>query len=101
MQEIADLSGIVIGHGTATLEETAYFLNLTLKVPVPVVIVGLAASVERLVHRRSLNLVAAIRAAASPESAGRGVLVVLNDEIQAAREVTKDLDLPSADLSNT
>ena len=46
-----DLAGIVIGHGTATLEETAYMLNLTLKVPLPVVVVGVAAAVQRAVVR--------------------------------------------------
>src|SRR5216684_4235040 len=87
--EIPDLGGIVIGHGTASLEETAYFLNLTLKVGVPVVIVGSQRPLSGLASDAAMNLVAAVRAAASPASAGRGVLVVLNDEIQAAREVTK------------
>jgi L-asparaginase len=84
-----DLGGIAIGHGTASLEETAYFLNLTLKVGVPVVIVGSQRPLSGLASDAAMNLVAAVRAAASPASAGRGVLVVLNDEIQAAREVTK------------
>ena len=86
---IADLAGIVIGHGTATLEETAYFLNLTLKVPVPVVLVGAQRPPSALSSDAGLNLVNAIRVAASPEARGMGVLVVLNDEVQAAREVTK------------
>jgi len=89
VRENPDLSGIVIGHGTATLEETAYFLNLTLKVAVPVVIVGSQRPLSGLSTDAAMNLVAAIRTAASPASRGRGVLVVLNDEIQAAREVTK------------
>jgi L-asparaginase len=89
VRENPDLAGIVIGHGTATLEETAYFLNLTLKVAVPVVIVGSQRPLSGLASDASMNLVAAIRTAASPASRGRGVLVVLNDEIQAAREVTK------------
>jgi L-asparaginase len=84
-----DLCGIVIGHGTASLEETAYFLNLTLKVQVPVVIVGSQRPLSGLASDAATNLVAAARVAASPTSAGRGVLVVLNDEIQAARDVTK------------
>jgi L-asparaginase len=87
--EIADLAGIVIGHGTATLEETAYFLSLTLKVAVPVVIVGSQRPLSGLSTDAGLNLINAVRTAASPASRGRGVLVVLNDEIQAAREVTK------------
>jgi L-asparaginase len=89
VRENPDLAGIVIGHGTATLEETAYFLNLTLKVPVPVVIVGSQRPLSGLSSDAAMNLIAAIRTAACPESRGRGVLVVLNDEIQAAREVTK------------
>lgn len=84
-----DIAGIVIGHGTATLEETAYFLNLTVKVPVPVVVVGAQRPSSSLSSDAGMNLVNAIRTAASPEARGMGVLVVLNDEIQAAREVTK------------
>jgi L-asparaginase len=87
--EHADLAGIVIGHGTATLEETAYALSLTLKVSVPVVVVGSQRPASALSTDAGLNLVNAIRVAACPEAAGLGVLVVLNDEIQAAREVTK------------
>jgi L-asparaginase len=84
-----ELAGIVIGHGTATLEETAYILNLTLKVAVPVVLVGSQRPSSALSTDAGLNLVNAIRVAASPEALGMGVLVVLNDEIQAARDVTK------------
>jgi L-asparaginase len=83
------LAGIVIGHGTATLEETAYFLNLTLKVSVPVVVVGAQRPSSALSSDAGMNLVNAIRVAASPDARGLGVLVVLNDEIHAAREVTK------------
>jgi L-asparaginase len=89
VRETPDLAGVVIGHGTATLEETAYFLNLTLKVPVPVVVVGSQRPLSGLASDAATNLVAAVRTAASPASVGRGVLVVLNDEIQAARDVTK------------
>jgi L-asparaginase len=87
--EHTDLAGIVIGHGTATLEETAYFLNLALTVSVPVVLVGAQRPSSALSTDAGLNLVNAIRVAASPEARGMGVLVVLNDEIQAAREATK------------
>jgi L-asparaginase len=85
----ADLAGIVIGHGTATLEETAYMLHLTVKVPVPVVLVGAQRPSSALSTDAGLNLVNAIRVAASPDARGLGVLVLLNDEIHAAREVTK------------
>lgn len=84
-----DLAGIVIGHGTASLEETAYALNLTVKVAVPVVLVGSQRPASALGTDAGMNLVAAVRTAASPASRGLGVLVVMNDEIQAAREVTK------------
>lgn len=87
--EHADLAGIVIGHGTATLEETAYFLNLTLKVKVPVVLVGAQRPSSALSSDAGMNLVNAIRVAASTDARGQGVLAVLNDEIHAAREVTK------------
>ncbi|WEK05281.1 MAG: asparaginase [Candidatus Devosia phytovorans] len=89
MAETKDLAGIVIGHGTATLEETAYALGLTLKVSIPVVIVGSQRPLSGLGSDASMNLVNAVRVAADPESLGRGVLVLLNDEIHAAREVTK------------
>ena len=84
-----DLAGIVIGHGTATLEETAYALNLTLKLAVPVVLVGSQRPLSGLSSDAHANLLAAVRVAADPASRGRGVLVVLNDEIQAARDVAK------------
>lgn len=84
-----DLAGIVIGHGTASLEETAYFLGLTLTVSIPVVVVGSQRPMSGLSTDARMNLVNAVRTAASPASVGRGVLVLLNDEIHAAREVTK------------
>lgn len=83
------LTGVVVTHGTATLEETAYFLNLTLKVDLPVVVVGAQRPPTGLSTDAALNLVNAIRVAATPAARGLGVLTLLNDEIQAAREVTK------------
>lgn len=83
------LDGIVITHGTATLEETAYFLNLTLQVELPIVVVGAQRPATGLSGDGNLNLVNAIRVAGSPHARGLGVLVVLNDEVHAAREVTK------------
>ncbi len=91
-QAVADhpgLAGIVIGHGTASLEETAYMLNLAVKVSIPVVVVGSQRPPSALGSDAGPNLVAALRTAASPAARGMGVLVVLNDEIHAAREVTK------------
>jgi L-asparaginase len=89
VKEVPNLNGIVVTHGTATLEETAYFLNLTLHVDVPVVLVGSQRPASALSTDAGMNLVNAIRTAAAADSRGLGVLVVLNDEIQAAREVTK------------
>jgi len=83
------LAGVVITHGTATLEETAYFLNLTLKVDATVVLVGAQRPATGLSSDAGLNLLNAVRVAGAPEARGLGVLVLLNDEIQAAREVTK------------
>ncbi len=87
--ETPDLAGIVIGHGTASLEETAFFLNLTLDVDVPVVLVGSQRPASALSTDAGMNLVNAVRTAASPAARGMGVLVLLNDEIHAARDVTK------------
>ena len=85
-----DLDGIVITHGTATIEETAYLLSLTLPDDgMPVVVTGAQRPFTGLSTDAHMNLVAACRAAGDPASRGRGVLVVLNDEIHAAREVTK------------
>jgi L-asparaginase len=87
--EDPSLAGIVIGHGTGTMEETAYFLSLTLKVRIPVVMTGSQRPASALSGDGPLNLINAVRTAASPDARGLGVLVLLNDEIHAAREVTK------------
>jgi L-asparaginase len=84
-----DIEGIVITHGTDTVEETAYFLNLTIKVSVPVVLVASQRPPNGMGTDAGINIVQAIRAAASPLSRGKGVLLVLNDEIHAARDVSK------------
>ena len=89
IKEHEDLAGIVVLHGTASLEETAYFLHLTLKVNVPVVLVGAQRPASALSTDAGMNLANAIRTAASPQARGLGVLALLNDEIQCAREVTK------------
>ena len=81
--------GIVITHGTATLEETAYFLHLTVKSERPVVLTGAMRPPTAVGTDADLNLLDAVRLAASPEAAGRGVLTILNNEIQSARDVTK------------
>ena len=83
------VAGVVITHGTSTIEETAYFLNLTVRHDRPVVLVGAQRPPTAMSADGPLNLVNAVRVAACPESVGRGVLVVLNDEINGARDVTK------------
>ena len=75
--------------GTDTLEETAYFLNLTVRSDKPVVVVGSMRNPSTLGYEGAANLLEGFRVAADPQSRGKGVLVVLNDEINAAREVTK------------
>jgi L-asparaginase len=84
-----DLAGFVVTHGTASLEETAYALGLVLKVAQPVVLVGAQRPSSAVGADGPANLIAGLRVAASPEARGHGVLVVLNDEIHAARDVTK------------
>lgn len=83
------LDGVVITHGTATLEETAYFLNLTHRSAVPIVLVGSQRPFNATSSDASLNLVNAVRVAGSEIARGLGVLIVMNDEIHAAREVAK------------
>ncbi|MBI4183737.1 MAG: asparaginase [Proteobacteria bacterium] len=83
------VDGIAVTHGTATLEETAYFLHLAAKVSIPVVVVGAQRPPNGLSTDAGLNLVNAIRVAAAPAARGLGVLVAMNDEVQSAREVTK------------
>src|SRR5215831_17582999 len=88
-RELPAVAGFVIPHGTATLEETAFFLNLTLASPQPVVLVGAQRPASALGSDAGMNLVNALRVAGSAEAHGKGVLVVLNDEIHAARDVVK------------
>ena len=91
-QQLADdvsASGVAVTHGTATLEETAYFLNLTVRDSRPVAITGAMRPPSAMGTDADNNLLDAIRIASSPNSAGRGALVVLNNEIQSARDVTK------------
>jgi L-asparaginase len=84
-----DVDGIVITHGTDTIEETAYFLNLVVKSRKPVVIVGAMRPSTAISADGPVNLYNAATLAASEEAVGKGVLVVLNDEINGARDVTK------------
>ena len=88
-KEDPGVAGIVVTSGTDTLEELAYFLNLTVRSAKPVVVVGSMRNPSTLGYEGAANLLEGFRVAASPAAGGRGVMVVLNDEINAAREVTK------------
>lgn len=87
--EAANFDGVVITHGTDTLEETAYFLD-TMELPAfPVILTGAMRSSNELGSDGVYNYLTALRVAADDKSAGKGVLVVMNDEIHAAKYVTK------------
>lgn len=84
-----DVDGVILTHGTDTIEETAYFLHLTLKSPKPVVVVGSMRPPSAMSSDASLNLYDAILVVIHPASRGKGTLVVANDEIHTARDVMK------------
>lgn len=84
-----DLAGVVITHGTDTLEETAYFLDLTVHTSIPIVVTGAMRSSNEVGADGLYNLISSIKVAASDEAKNKGVLVVLNDEIHTAKNVTK------------
>jgi L-asparaginase len=84
-----DVDGIVVTHGTDTLEETAYFLDLVSKSDKPIVIVGAMRPSTALSADGPINLYNAVLIAGSKEAVGMGVLVCLNDQINSARDVTK------------
>ncbi len=84
-----DITGIVITHGTDTLEETAYLLDLSISSSKPIIVVGAMRNSSELGYDGPSNLAAAVCTAISPQSKDKGVLVVMNNEVNAASEVTK------------
>lgn len=87
--EQPNVDGVVVTHGTSSLEEAACFLDLVLDVSCPVVVVGAQRPASAISADGPANLFAALLVASAPQAAGRGVLVVANNEIHAAQEVTK------------
>jgi len=85
----SDLAGVVVTHGTATMEETAYFLHLTVRSDRPVVLTGAMRPPSGMSSDADINLINAIRVAACPDARGKGVLHVFNEQVHSAREVTK------------
>lgn len=89
LAERGDLAGVVVTHGTDRLEETAFFLYLTVRSEKPVVVVGAQRPATGLSPDGPVNLLSAVRAAVSPQAVGKGVLVVMDERIISAREVRK------------
>jgi L-asparaginase len=89
LTQSTDVDGIAITHGTDTMEETAYFLHLVLKTKKPVVLTGSMRPSSALSADGPLNIFNAVSVAADPAAAGRGVMVVLNDQIHSAHDMTK------------
>ncbi|UCV08685.1 type II asparaginase [Dechloromonas denitrificans] len=88
-----DVDGIVITHGTDTLEETAYFLNLVVHTAKPIVVVGSMRPGTAMSADGTLNLFNAVSVAASQDARGKGVLVTMNDELNSGRDVAKTINI--------
>lgn len=84
-----DLAGVVVTHGTDRLEETAFFLYLTVRSDKPVIVVGAQRPATGISPDGPINLLAAVRVAVAPQAKGKGVMVVMDDRIISAREVRK------------
>jgi len=84
-----EIKAVIITHGTDTMEETAFFLNLTHRSKVPVVLVGSMRSSNEISADGPANLINAVRVGISPDAIGKGVMVVMNDNISAGRDLLK------------
>ena len=84
-----EVAGVIVSHGTDTLEETAYFLDLSIKSDKPVVLIGAQRNASEKDFDGPRNLLNAVKICVSPEAKNKGVMLVLNNQINAAREVTK------------
>ena len=89
----ADVDGIVVTHGTDTLEETAYFLNLVVRSDKPIVVVGSMRPGTAMSADGMLNLFNAVSVAASRDARGKGVVVAMNDELNSGRDVSKMINI--------
>ncbi len=96
----ADVDGIVITHGTDTLEETAYFLTLTVHTNKPIVVVGSMRPGTALSADGALNLYSAVNVAGSKDAMGKGVLVTMNDNIDSGRDVSKNVNIKTSAFSS-
>mgnify|MGYP003582885904 FL=1 len=96
----SDVDGIVITHGTDTLEETAYFLTLTVHTNKPIVVVGSMRPGTALSADGALNLYNAVNVAGSKDAMGKGVLVTMNDNIDTGRDVSKNVNIKTSAFSS-
>ncbi|WP_418122942.1 asparaginase [Variovorax sp. 160MFSha2.1] len=96
----SDVDGIVITHGTDTLEETAYFLTLTVHTSKPIVVVGSMRPGTALSADGALNLYNAVNVAGSKDAMGKGVLVTMNDNIDTGRDVSKNVNIKTNAFSS-
>ncbi len=93
LSKLPEVDGIVITHGTDTLEETAYFLTLTVHTSKPIVVVGSMRPGTALSADGALNLYDAVNVAGSKDAMNKGVLVTMNDEIHSGRDVSKTINI--------
>ncbi|MCX5804122.1 MAG: asparaginase [Proteobacteria bacterium] len=84
-----EVAGVIVSHGTDTLEETAYFLDLTVPSKKPIVLIGAQRNASEKDFDGPRNLLNATRVCVSPDAIGKGAMIILNNQINAAREVTK------------